>query len=84
MTANLVLCWAAVGVLFVLPNYLPQAFGGISMGVGSAVLFTLFYLINWQSLRGRDGSLRLAHGLLASMWIAAFAITVASVCGWIH
>lgn len=81
---NLVLCWAAVGGLIVLPHFMPSLYGLIAMSVGSAGLFATFYWVNSESLRGRDGSLWLARCLVTTLWLFAFGITFASVYGWIN
>jgi hypothetical protein len=81
---NLVLCWAAMGVLFVLPHFLPSLYSLIVMSVGSAGLFTTFYWVNSEALRGRDGSLWLARCLVTTLWLVAFGTTFASVYGWIN
>jgi hypothetical protein len=49
-------------------------FGGFAMMLGSTGILSLYILLRPNSFRGRDGSLKLAFGLLATLW--AFTVVV--------
>ena len=79
--AGVVLIVVTVATLFILPQYMPPPYDGMSMSFGSAAILTIFVYLYPESFRSRGGSLVPALGLVAALWLSAAVTTALSLIG---
>ncbi|WP_442510797.1 hypothetical protein SH528x_002440 [Novipirellula sp. SH528] len=74
----------ACGILFVVPQYFPSRFAGITLGIGPATYMTGYLCLYPNSLCNRTGSLNTAICLIAFLWLVAIGSVAAFVSGVIE
>lgn len=77
--AGFVFLIPTVSILFILPNYLTSPYDVMSMGFGSAAMFSTFLYLYSDSLRSRGGSLVPALWLAVTLWLLAVIGTAVSL-----